>query len=64
MHIEPWCMATKWSVLETGNFLYTFTKHIYSFSQILNENLTIFCFKYTQKEILENSDLWNKAKAK
>lgn len=57
-------MATKWSVLETGNLLHTFTKHIYSFSQILHEYLTIFYFKYTQKEILENSDSWNKAEAK
>lgn len=64
MHIEDWWMAAKRTVSEKGNLLYTFTKCIYSFSQILNENFTIFCFKYTQKEILENSDLWNKAETK
>lgn len=57
-------MAAKRSVLERGNILYTFTKCIYSFSQILTENSAIFSFNYAQNEILENRDLLNKAETK
>lgn len=52
------------SVPETGNLFHTSTKWIYSFSQILNEIFTIFYFRYTQKGILGNSDLQNKAELK